>query len=393
MHHPIPGAPGSLKIAKAQAKRLRAALNDTTFLKPDIVHGQALELVAKLHGFESWGHLVANIGEKDRQQVSAGNGADPPFPPIFSLTEDQRRPDPVISGVSFWFLLRTIYAQCEESRDQFLLYAISGALDRAASTPEIMNAPVNLLAKPAFGGNPSCHRLRLIDGIRLSDLIEMVYRPVPHMIMRDPAGLMEKMIRQAFDRLLDSRSILSKREVASGASILLEKTVVPSGHGEDLRAWAASGKTPLLDCRHTRIYAPDAARARRIASMIDPEVHDLTVADFDSVRFMDAFGLPHIGFRFPEDMLSWVTAFMAENINRSFLKERKTLSILIPASIDDSGLDVRLAQVRSFGIHIFVWMDEHIVKADETLILRIQANTRSLIIDKGDGTGPRIWTK
>ncbi len=44
----------TLKTAKLQAKRLRAALGDQAI---DMGHGQCLELVAKLHGFRDWNTL------------------------------------------------------------------------------------------------------------------------------------------------------------------------------------------------------------------------------------------------------------------------------------------------------------------------------------------------
>lgn len=60
-----PGFPENVTIAKAQAKRLTAALQPSLRLK----HGQALEAVAKLHGAESWGHMNALL-----------SGSKPPSP-------------------------------------------------------------------------------------------------------------------------------------------------------------------------------------------------------------------------------------------------------------------------------------------------------------------------
>lgn len=53
MPNTTPGLPDSLTTAKAQARRLRTALEGRLPLK----HGQSLELIARLHGQESWGHL------------------------------------------------------------------------------------------------------------------------------------------------------------------------------------------------------------------------------------------------------------------------------------------------------------------------------------------------
>lgn len=53
----LPGTPDNIDVAKAQARRLATALKDTHPVK----HGQALELVARLHGQTSWGALQALI--------------------------------------------------------------------------------------------------------------------------------------------------------------------------------------------------------------------------------------------------------------------------------------------------------------------------------------------
>lgn len=52
------GLPATPDIAKAQAKRLRSAL------APDLTigHSQALELIARVHGEQSWGRLNSQIG-------------------------------------------------------------------------------------------------------------------------------------------------------------------------------------------------------------------------------------------------------------------------------------------------------------------------------------------
>lgn len=57
----IAGVPANTNIVKGQAKRLKSALRDIH----EISHGQALELVAKMHGRASWGALNAEIGIPD----------------------------------------------------------------------------------------------------------------------------------------------------------------------------------------------------------------------------------------------------------------------------------------------------------------------------------------
>ncbi|WGR54762.1 glyoxalase superfamily protein [Paracoccus versutus] len=51
------GLPATTDIAKAQAKRLRSALPTNL----NIGHSQALELIARVHGEQSWGRLNSLI--------------------------------------------------------------------------------------------------------------------------------------------------------------------------------------------------------------------------------------------------------------------------------------------------------------------------------------------
>lgn len=60
----------SLADAKAQAKRLRAGLLDGG---ADVTHGQALELVARQHGFRDWNTLHAAIGNRPPVAFSCGD--------------------------------------------------------------------------------------------------------------------------------------------------------------------------------------------------------------------------------------------------------------------------------------------------------------------------------
>ena len=57
MPNSVPGTPETLDIAKAQARRLASSLSGKVPMK----HSQALELVARIHGQQSWGHLRSVI--------------------------------------------------------------------------------------------------------------------------------------------------------------------------------------------------------------------------------------------------------------------------------------------------------------------------------------------
>lgn len=73
--------------SKLMAKDLRAALAARNI---DISHGDALELVAKQHGFDNWNVLAAKIGEEE-QPKAAGIVYEPPIPLLRSFDEGKAR--------------------------------------------------------------------------------------------------------------------------------------------------------------------------------------------------------------------------------------------------------------------------------------------------------------
>lgn len=63
------GIPPSLDALKSQAKELRKSL---IWEGRDLSHGQALELVAKSHGYKDWNTLHAAVGNAPRSPVQIG---------------------------------------------------------------------------------------------------------------------------------------------------------------------------------------------------------------------------------------------------------------------------------------------------------------------------------
>lgn len=63
------GMPPSMEAAKAQAKALRAGLAAEG---RETGHAQALELIAKSHGYKDWNTLHAAIGNAPRPPVAVG---------------------------------------------------------------------------------------------------------------------------------------------------------------------------------------------------------------------------------------------------------------------------------------------------------------------------------
>lgn len=72
-----PGFPENPDIAKAQAKRLRTAL------KPDhqIGHSKSLELIARLHGEQSWGRMNSVFSAADTLSTPIQNTTETPSAP------------------------------------------------------------------------------------------------------------------------------------------------------------------------------------------------------------------------------------------------------------------------------------------------------------------------
>lgn len=69
MSHIVPGFPETIDVPKAQARRLVTALKGQTTL----THAQSLEVVAKMYGQESWGHMRAMLdGAKNARKTPAG---------------------------------------------------------------------------------------------------------------------------------------------------------------------------------------------------------------------------------------------------------------------------------------------------------------------------------
>lgn len=67
------GLPATADIAKAQAKRLRSALPTNL----NIGHSQALELIARVHGEQSWGRLNSLISTSAKVGFAATDIAEP----------------------------------------------------------------------------------------------------------------------------------------------------------------------------------------------------------------------------------------------------------------------------------------------------------------------------
>src|SRR5690554_1843740 len=71
------GLPATPDIAKAQAKRLRSALAADLMLG----HSQALELIARVHGEQSWGRLNSMITGASKVQPTEETEQQNPLPP------------------------------------------------------------------------------------------------------------------------------------------------------------------------------------------------------------------------------------------------------------------------------------------------------------------------
>lgn len=74
--------------SKLMAKDLRAAL---AARQVEISHSEALELVARQHGFDNWNVLAAKIGENETPKDADGIVFEPPIPLLRSFDEAKAR--------------------------------------------------------------------------------------------------------------------------------------------------------------------------------------------------------------------------------------------------------------------------------------------------------------
>ena len=305
-HDILPGTPETPEIAKAQAKRLAKALEPRLRLQ----HGQALELVARTHGQETWGHLyaaLANMAPQTAGPVIIGGE---------TLSHAFARTRRVISGEGAGVLLADIATA--------LLISAMGRIDPSDVIPEMTEGALRAriataktpaeVVKCASGGVTEA----LIDALHLAPRREL---PVEMVLGLSAA-------RRAFGLFADE---------------------VPIEKDET-----------LFDGRHSAVFGAGNQGLRAAAEARGLGFHDLTGRAWDISGLEAVMGVPASPVRLvdPLDALRRVCSLSGSAAKRP---KRQVVVVGIPRHA--VGMDVMFAQARSVGLHLCVRPDREMVAA------------------------------
>lgn len=363
MHHITPGAPGSLKIAKAQAKRLRTALNASSTLTSEIVHGQALELIAKTHGFESWGHLVAAVPDDPAAETRE------PFP-ARDLTRVE--PDwPASAVFSLGHLIRSIESVSMRRKVSAPMQQLAALFVQVAKTLPFRDSPENRMVRQLIGLDIS-GLTTLIRGDQIPDLLRWFGAVCPEAMSLIEAGM---------------NDLHLNLDPGRGTDIGLFPLDLPVTEAQFLTSHDPERQAEFRDRRHTVIVAPHLTRARDLGRIIDPDLLDLTGSGPDTDRLLAAFGLGGIRITHPLDALIWASALVlgATLATDGAAPPRKSLTVLVRGSDLRWMGDSPLLQARSLNVHVCVWADDE--TEEDWLRTRLVPKLYRCLRDIGDGTG------
>lgn len=356
------GTPLSLDIAKAQAKRLRTALLNASFPTDKLVHSQALELIAKTHGFESWGHLEASVGpsasprSRSQRTSTVFNVSISYICRWAGMALDERQPKPHPRDD----IVKTIFATLSDISNKNPLRCSNG----------------------------------VFQGITDHELVSLFANSLPEDTKdRD-------VILDLFDRVVREITVKIRQPKASfGRGIQMPLTYLkgPNTLEGRLDGQKKSGISPFVDRRHSLIVAPDIGQARRCAYALSDDVLDLTSDAFDSRSIGLYLDVPTFSFSIPEDALSTIIGLRCSyefNLPREDITlhppKADPIVLLLAFSQFRSGLAVCMGQARSIGFHICVWLDKGALD-DKEHFQTIKANTRSVISSNQHDQHPIIW--
>lgn len=356
------GTPLSLDIAKAQAKRLRTALLNASFPTDKLVHSQALELIAKTHGFESWGHLDASVGP-----TASPRSKSPRSSTVFNMS---------ISYICRWASIALKETQLKRDARDHIVETIFDTLS------DILNK------------NPSRRSNGVFQGVTDHDLVSLFADTLP----KDTKD--REVILDLLDRVVREITVKIRQSKASfgrGVQVPLAYLKGQNALEGRLDGQKKSGISPFVDRRHSLIVAPDLGQARRCAYALSDDVLDLTSDAFDSRSIGLYLDVPTFSFSIPEDALT-VTAGLRCGYDIDLVRKDITLRprkadpmvILLAFSQFISPMDVFLAQARAIGFHICIWLDEGTLD-DKERLQTIKANTRSVISCNQHDQHPIIW--
>jgi hypothetical protein len=319
-----PGSPETLDIAKAQARRLTSALKDDLPLK----HGQALELIARIHGQQSWGHLRASIESAAAPVISARVN-----PPDLSAAENDRI---VFGGMTVEEVqhLAKIHLHWR-GYDSYELGCLLNKLD--VEYCELSEK------------NPE---LRVFPKVTLGDLrrAEYAYR------LERPARVAgEKRIAEALDRMFSSD--LSPLHVDRDIDLNM-RTVMTSYRGFTRHKLDGLPVDITTKGIHAIYAGSDVVGLYRLL----PGVVDLTVGKTGQQLAISRIlntPLPEGSFRNPASGLKVMMSLYCEKANNGRIWNKPTNKTPVIVRLTDlltmPHPDILLAQARACGFFLVVW--------------------------------------
>ncbi|MEP3668230.1 MAG: glyoxalase superfamily protein [Roseibium sp.] len=320
----LPGSPETLDVAKAQARRLTSALQSTLPLK----HGQALELIAKIHGQESWGHLRSAIDEQDAP------AQETPIAPIYlSTPEDGEIVFSRMMAMEVLDLCKLRMGWYGLQAHEFLsvLSKLDGGVDLfSAERPELRFFP-----EVTLGDLRQAERAFLAEKGRgdgndtwMADALHQMFK-APSLVPSVPGAMDANM-----------RAILKPFQRYDRYPI--------AGLNGDLAS----------HCIHGICTAPSV----RDAVNCIPGSIDLTGAD---VSQQQALGrvlnvpCPAVGFKNPAAGLKAMLGACLANLHDGEIRQKRPRRTTVFVSLTDlmliGGAEVMLAQARSMGLCLVVW--------------------------------------
>ena len=301
------GFPENEDVAKAQAKRLSAAMGG----KREMSHAQALETVARMHGCRSWGEMRAA------------------FLPTERVPEDRK-----IGPQASFFTLDDIFW-------------------------EFWNVPNGIRTHLIFCAHRAISE-RCVSQIVSSELIPAITEATEKYVRDVPVFVPLDGDRVPLHEWMESRDISIRGAMGKMMSRLSEdRAPLISIPVPGLKKDPAGPSGFTLDRKHTLACCQDVRSVFKALEASSQEVSDLyREQDFSLLPRSSAFDLPQ-GFK-AVNPAAILKAFIGSE--PSFLRRKDAVSVVVSAHdmLRMSGADVLLAQVRSLGLHMIIVHDADI---------------------------------
>lgn len=356
MNHTIPGTPETLDIAKSQARRLTSALKGTTPLG----HSQCLELISKIHGFESWGHLRSALSLKEKRSVdtpSPSSGSPIRYDRVLFESSYTRE---IVALFKFWKERSTgeILSSQQARHLGDILAKVEGNSIRMMFDQNCLfrNLTLGQLleAEKKMASWDTCETAR----VSIAKLASYLPKDPYTFTIDDPHALTEN------DVLIDQKGVFTQtRDHKAGEK--LGRDVFDRKHSIVL-----GGNISMLEETHENF----------VNLSQDGWVHPKSLAD--DLRL----SCPQSGFGNGFSALNWLLS-MYMHLNSGLIgmrnlgrNSREPRPVIVKISDIELGIgtpELVLSLARSFGFHIFLWFD--CGKVSKSTWLRVRDSVDSIL--------------